>query len=88
MTEDGHQVRFSKRERQIADLVGDGQSYKQIGATLEIDPSTVRSHVVRMAKKCDLEGDRALEPRMEVFKHVWFERWRADNFRVPRTEPG
>lgn len=68
-------IQFSPREREIAELIGDGESYKQIGAALGIAMTTVRSHVVRMSKKIDTEGDRALEPRLQVFAYIMHERW-------------
>lgn len=66
---------FSPRERQIAELIGDGESYAQIGEGLGLSPNTVRSYVRRMAAKVDMEGDRAMEPRLQVFALVMFERW-------------
>lgn len=81
MSEPSLRIEFSPRERQIAELVGDGFSYKEIGAALGIEATTVRSHMVRMAKKADLEGDRALEPRLQVFAVVCHERWERNRRR-------
>lgn len=66
---------FSCREREIAELIGDGESYEQIATALRLSPNTVRSHVNRMALKVDMDGDKALEPRFAVFVIVMHERW-------------
>jgi DNA-binding NarL/FixJ family response regulator len=66
-------VDFSPRERQIAELIGDGETYDQIGRSLRISACTVRTHVVRMSNKIDTE--RALPPRHSVYAYVMHERW-------------
>lgn len=71
---------FSRRERAIAEMIGDGKSYAEIGQTFSpaLSPHTVRSYVTRMAQKIDVEMlDRtnALPPRMAVQMLVMHERW-------------
>jgi DNA-binding NarL/FixJ family response regulator len=70
-------IELSRREREIAELVGDGFSYKEIGARVRprIEAATVRVYVNRAARKIDLEGDRALDARLQVFAYIWYERW-------------
>ena len=70
---------FTPKERQIAELVGDGLTYQQIGAALAppIAACTVRSYVIRMAIKIDV-GGRTLEPQRAVFMMVMQERARGD----------
>lgn len=50
---------LSPRETQIMALVADGLTNKQIGARLYLSPSTVKSHLARIAIKLGTEGDRA-----------------------------
>jgi DNA-binding NarL/FixJ family response regulator len=66
-------INFSKREREIAELVGDGESYHQIAVSLRISPCTVRTHVVRMANKID--NEKPLPPRHSVYMYIMHERW-------------
>lgn len=68
-------VELSPRERQIAELIGDGESYQQIGCSLGISTNSVRSYVNRMANKIDVDSERALEPRFQVFVLIMHERW-------------
>lgn len=68
-------VQLSPREREIAELIGDGESYQQIATALRISINSVRSYVNRIACKVDIDGERALEPRFQVFVLVMHERW-------------
>jgi DNA-binding CsgD family transcriptional regulator len=68
-------VQLSPREREIAELIGDGESYRQIGQALHISVNSVRSYVNRMACKINVDGERALEPRFQVFVLIMHERW-------------
>jgi DNA-binding NarL/FixJ family response regulator len=68
-------VEFSPREREVAELVGDGESYDQIAAALGISSCTVRTHVVRMANKIDIDSERPLPPRHTVTMYIMHERW-------------
>ncbi len=68
-------LELSSREREVAELVGDGESYKQIAASLKITVSSVQVYVARMDKKIDIERDKALPPRLRVFAYVMWERW-------------
>lgn len=68
-------IKLSDRERQIAELIADGESYEQIGQGLNMATSTVRTHVVRMAQKIDMDGDKALPPRHAIYVLVMHERW-------------
>lgn len=66
-------IALSPRERQIAELIADGESYEQIGQGLNMSGHTVRAHVNRMALKIDCE--KALPPRHAVLVLVMHERW-------------
>lgn len=70
---------FTPRERQIAERIGDGLSYRQIGAAMDppIAASTVRSYCIRMAVKVDV-GDNALEPHRAISMLVMHERAARD----------
>lgn len=73
---------FSPRERQIAELIGDNRSYNQIAAALTtpscpLSPHTVRSYVVRMARKISFGPLRQPEPRVAVYALVLYERFVA-----------
>lgn len=48
--------RLSRREHEIADLIGAGFSYPAIAAKLGIEPETVRSHVNRIAGRLPDDG--------------------------------
>ena len=52
--------RLSRRERQILQLVVEGRSSSQIGASLRLSPKTVESYRSRLMKKLDVEGVAAL----------------------------
>lgn len=45
---------FSKREREIADLLARGLSEKEIAAKLNISPATVNNHTRNIREKFDL----------------------------------
>jgi DNA-binding NarL/FixJ family response regulator len=49
---------LSDRERQVLQLVAEGQSNKQIGAALGIESNTVKTHLSRIGLKLQV-GDRA-----------------------------
>ena len=66
-------VDLSARERQIAELIGDGESYGEIGQSLNMAAVTVRSYVNRMALKIDC--DAGLPPRHCVYILIMHERW-------------
>jgi DNA-binding NarL/FixJ family response regulator len=66
-------IELSPRERQIAELIGDEESYDQIAIALRISPCTVRTHVVRMSNKIDT--DKPLPPRHAVYMYIMHERW-------------
>jgi DNA-binding CsgD family transcriptional regulator len=81
---------FSPRERAIAEMIGDGKSYREIADQLEpkISPRTVESYVGRMAQKVDValaapadDGrplpplSRELSPREAIYMLVQHERW-------------
>jgi DNA-binding CsgD family transcriptional regulator len=51
---------LSKRERIIAEKFGEGLTYRQIGATLYIAPSTVRSHIAAIYRKLNIGSKAAL----------------------------
>lgn len=68
-------IEFSTREREIAELIGDNESYAEIAAALHIEACTVRTHVVRMAQKIDIDGERPLPPRHTVSMYIMHERW-------------
>jgi DNA-binding NarL/FixJ family response regulator len=68
-------IEFSKREREIAELIGDGESYDQIARSLTIAPCTVRTHVVRMSNKIDTFSEKPLPPRHSVYMYIMHERW-------------
>lgn len=51
---------LTSRERQVAELVGDGYSYKEIGARLGISRVTARVHVNAIDRKIRAEGSTPL----------------------------
>lgn len=53
-------VRITKREREVIDLIGDGLSNKEIAQTLHLAIHTVKSHVHRILEKL------ALHTRLQV----------------------
>jgi DNA-binding CsgD family transcriptional regulator len=71
---------FTVRERRIAEMIGDGKSYREIARAFNprISPLTVRGYVNRMAAKIDVvlaDASRELTPRQAVYMLVQFERW-------------
>lgn len=54
-----YRVRLARREREIADLVGDLLTYGEIAGRLGIEYETVRSCVNRIANKLPDDGRRA-----------------------------
>ncbi len=51
---------LSAREVEILQLVAEGKSNKQIGELLYISALTVKQHLYRIARKLEIEGNRAL----------------------------
>lgn len=49
-------LQFTKQQKKVMRLLCDGYSYRQIGETLGIQFSTVRSHVELIYKKLDVSG--------------------------------
>ena len=61
--------RLSRRQCQVAILVADGKTNKQIAAELGITPETVRTYVKRVITRLEItEG----EPRVMIARHVIF----------------
>ena len=58
-------VRMTKRERQIIELIADGQSNKEIGQILHLSPYTVKSHVHNILEKM------ALHTRVQIAKYAY-----------------
>ena len=53
-------VRFSRRQRLILSLLCQGQSPKEIAATLEIADGTANTHIRRLYAIAGVNGDRQL----------------------------
>lgn len=68
---------FTAREGEVAELIGDNLSNKQIGAQLGLSHFTVRSYVVRMASKLDFGRQPHPEPRVAVYAYVLYRRFVA-----------
>jgi DNA-binding NarL/FixJ family response regulator len=58
-------VRMTKREREVIDLIADGQSNKEIGQILYLSPYTVKSHVHNILEKM------ALHTRIQIAKYAY-----------------
>jgi DNA-binding NarL/FixJ family response regulator len=58
-------VRMTKREREVIDLIADGQSNKEIGQILYLSPYTVKSHVHNILEKM------ALQTRVQIAKYAY-----------------
>jgi two-component system, NarL family, nitrate/nitrite response regulator NarL len=58
------QVRLTTREREIAAMVGDGKSNKEIAGALHISPATVKNHVHHILEKLELPGRSAIGGRL------------------------
>ena len=48
--------RLSEREREVAELIGEGKSNAEIGAQLYMSVATVKAHVTRVLTKLDLNN--------------------------------
>ena len=58
-------VRMTKRERQVAELIADGHTNKEIGQTLHLSTYTVKSHVHNILEKM------ALHTRIQIAKYAY-----------------
>ena len=58
--------RLTDREREVASMVGDGLSNKEIAGMLRISPATVKNHVHNILDKLDLPSRSAIGGRLEV----------------------
>ena len=59
---------LTDRQREIAEMLSRGHSYKSIARTLHISPRTVVNHVQDAAKR--IEDANAMRPRDRVM--LWF----------------
>jgi DNA-binding CsgD family transcriptional regulator len=59
--------RLTRREAQVAALIGEGESIERIGATLGLGPGTVRNHLKRIFAKTDAHSQSALVARVRGF---------------------
>ena len=57
-------VRMTKREKQVIQLIADGNTNKQIAQKLHLSPYTVKSHVHNILEKL------ALSTRLQIAKHA------------------
>ena len=57
-------IRMTKREIQVAKLIGEGATNKEIAQTLGLSSYTVKSHVHNILEKL------ALSTRVQIAKHV------------------
>ena len=51
---------LSDREREVAELLAQGKTYREIGESLFIAPSTVKSHALRIYEKLSVDNKVAL----------------------------
>lgn len=58
--------RLTEREREVASLVGDGKSNKEIASVLCISPATVKNHVHHILEKLELPSRSAIGGRLEL----------------------
>lgn len=58
--------RLTGREREVAFMVGDGLSNKEIAGALRISPATVKNHVHNILDKLDLPSRSAIGSRIEA----------------------
>ncbi|MCB0991859.1 MAG: hypothetical protein KDB16_12830 [Acidimicrobiales bacterium] len=59
VSEVGHaplSAKLSERELEVAQLISDGQTYKQVGAKLFISPKTVEHHVARIRQRLGVDS--------------------------------
>ena len=56
-------VSFTARERQVMDLLLEGQSNREIGASLKIEERTVKFYVARLMRKMGVKNRTALSMR-------------------------
>jgi DNA-binding CsgD family transcriptional regulator len=71
---------LSERERQVARLYTDGQSYKQIGRSLGVSPATVRTHLNAIYRKLEVSNNVEL-----IFKITDFSCFSNENARQYRS---
>jgi DNA-binding NarL/FixJ family response regulator len=57
-------VRMTKRERQVIELIADGNTNKEIAQKLHLSPHTVKSHVHNILEKL------SLNTRVQIAKHA------------------
>lgn len=65
--EGSSQLCLTPRERQVAELVGCGWSYKKIGSELGITKMSVAVHVSHIAQRIPGDGN----PRLQVAAWMW-----------------
>lgn len=58
---------LSRRRQQVAELVGDGLTYREMALALGISAETVRVHVSEIADKIGRDGNR---PYVQVMRWV------------------
>ncbi len=74
---------FTPRQREIADLIGQGKSYAEIGEELGLSEHTVADYVVKMALLFDEYDD--LPPRWRIYVWVKYEEWRQHRSTLTAT---
>jgi DNA-binding CsgD family transcriptional regulator len=57
------------REREVAQLVCRGHTNQAIATCLDIAPSTVKTHLLRMFEKCGVDSRAALVARLSDLRH-------------------
>lgn len=67
---DGFLPRLSRRQRQVAQLVADGFTNKQVAAMLDLKEQTVRRYLMRIAERMEL--DRSKNVRVLITREVVF----------------
>lgn len=66
--------KLSRRQCEVAILVADGFSNKQIGAKLGLSLETIRAYTKRIATRLQLDRSRGLRPQITtVVIHAWAE---------------
>jgi DNA-binding CsgD family transcriptional regulator len=58
--------RFTARQLEVAELLAEGCSYKEIAVQLGISPHTVNTHVKTILRRLRLSGSRRLAALMTV----------------------
>jgi DNA-binding CsgD family transcriptional regulator len=62
----GGEVSLSEREREVAALLVDGLTYKEIGARLFISAKTVEHHIARIRHRCGATSRADLFARLRT----------------------